>query len=545
MSSSHNTIKILVVDDEKLIRLTISAKLKVAGYTPVAVGSVDEAVSLLKSGTDDFCAVISDIMMGDMDGFVFRDIVRGIVPTMPFFFLTALDPEEGSGFLRRIVEDPISYYLPKSVATDVLIKRVQRVVASRHVAMFVERKMEEDRQSLELAAQVQRSLLPIRAKATDLGFYTTFWCPSDIVSGDLYEAVPYGEAAGLYVLGDIQGHGTSAALAMTAVQSFLKHFSDRRGNPALSPCGIANQLQKFFRTSLADISYMTALICVHDVSRHEVTWISCGAGDLYVVGNGQSINANPEKRGNLPIGLVGDTVYSHADEVTTPLPPGFVAAAVTDGVLDISRDTDGNEQLTQERFQRLLTELAADAITNAACIAIPHKVAAAFASYGYDNFHDDVTMLLFGARNQIPGIFDDVIPLTPEDVDAVAQKVAAWCDGHFLPGDLSARIQIVIAEKLMNIYDHGFDERDRQREAVGLRAKIVRDHVHLTVWDYGTPDPSIEVAAGDSSTAFELVNREMKGCGRGRLMLRELCSGVERNRYRELNETIYHIPIHL
>ncbi len=107
---------LLVVDDEKLVRMTIGAKLRSAGYMVVTAASVDEAVKAIKENPGGFTAVVSDIMMGDMDGFVFRDIVRGIDASMPFFFMTALDPEEGSGFLKRIVSDPMSYYLPKSLS---------------------------------------------------------------------------------------------------------------------------------------------------------------------------------------------------------------------------------------------------------------------------------------------------------------------------------------------------------------------------------------------------------------------------------------------
>ncbi|MBR3957361.1 MAG: SpoIIE family protein phosphatase [Kiritimatiellae bacterium] len=49
------------------------------------------------------------------------------------------------------------------------------------------------------------------------------------------------------MMGDIQGHGTSAALAMTAVQSFLKRFKTRSATaPSITPADIANMLQKFF-----------------------------------------------------------------------------------------------------------------------------------------------------------------------------------------------------------------------------------------------------------------------------------------------------------
>ena len=35
----------------------------------------------------------------------------------------------------------------------------------------------------------------------------------------------------------------------------------------------------------------------------------------------------------------------------------------------------------------------------------------------------------------------------------------------------------------------------------------------------------------------------MAGRGRGRLIVRELCDGIERNSYPPLNETTYHIPL--
>ena len=94
----------------------------------------------------------------------------------------------------------------------------------------------------------------------------------------------------------------------------------------------------------------------------------------------------------------------------------------------------------------------------------------------------------------------------------------------------------------MNICDHGLDERERLRAVVSVRLKRIRDSAELTVWDAGTPEPSIAVVAGDADTAFEMKNRDFSGRGRGRLIVRELCNGIERNSYPPLNETTYHIP---
>jgi len=534
--------KILVVDDEKLIRLTISAKLKKVGYDVVATASVEEAVTALKNAPKSFSAIISDIMMGEMDGFMFRDIVRGIESRIPIFFMTALDPEEGGGFLRRILDDPISYYLPKSVRTETLLNRVRQVVASHRIEMFIQNKIDEDRKSLSLASHIQRSLLPTRAIQTPRGFYTTYWRPFDIVSGDLFEAVPFGFGCYLFVLGDIQGHGMSAALAMTAVQSFLKNLRTD-GVSTMGPDAIANMLQAFFRTNLADVTYMTALICIHRPLIGSVQWLSCGAPDLLVVDDGKDIVVNPDHRGGVPIGLFNDTVYTQMDVVETSLTRTAVCLAYTDGLMDLSRDKEGEEKLPVPLSRQIRCEITASARSDGSNIVSPSKYMRALAELGYDKFSDDIMLLAFGATEPIPGVYEATIKLLPSDVDTASQNMADWCREQGWPEEWITRIQLVLEEKLMNVHDHGFDDRDRLREVVSLRLKRMRDNAILTVWDAGTEEPSVAVAVGDSDTAFELANQNMSGRGRGRLMLRELCDGIERNRYPPLNETTYHIPL--
>ena len=523
--------------------MVMSAKLKQAGYACVAVGDVESAVATLKAAPKQFGAIITDIMMGEMDGFVFRDIVRGIAPKIPIFFLTALDPEEGGGFLKRIMEDAISYYLPKAVRTETLINRVRQVVASHRVEVFIQNKIEEDRKSLELASHIQRSLLPPRTIVTPRGFYTTYWRPLDAVSGDLLEAIPFGTGCYLYVLGDIQGHGTSAALAMTAVQSFLKNFVRRDGAPSMGPEAIANMMQRFFRANLADVSYMTALICIHRPLHGDVRWISCGAPDLIVMEGAETLPVNPEKRGGVPIGLFPDTVYSTADVVVTPLSRSSLCIAYTDGVMDISRDAAGEDMLTVEFSRKVRSGLAERARQNGSMPALSAMYVKALAELGFDKFHDDVTILIFGAYDPPPGMYEAAVPVSPDEVDSASQNVADWCREQGWPDEGISRVQLVLEEKLMNVCDHGFDDRERLREVASIRLKRVRDTAVLTVWDEGMEEPSIAVVAGDSDTAFEMANRNMAGRGRGRLIVRELCDGVERNRYPPVNETTYHIPL--
>ncbi len=538
--------RILVIDDERLIRLTLTAKLKQIGYTAVALCSVQEAVDVLnKEGAGSFKAIITDIMKGDMDGFVFRDIVRGLDPAMPIFFMTALDPEEGGGFLKKILSDANSFYLPKSVKLEVLLKRVQSIVAARRVEWIIERQVEENRQALALAAHVQRSLLPARAQMTEDAFFTTWWEPKDMVSGDWYEANRIGPDAYLYVLGDVQGHGISAALATTAVLSFLKQMSLREALAGMGPQDVANLLHRFFRESLADVLYMTALICVHRPGKGVVDWISCGAPDLAVLDPAAEVQPriNPEKRGALPIGLMADTVYTEGDVVRTPLSPTAVCVAHTDGVMDLAKDAEGQEPMPEAERLEIRDGLILEARMNGSIVAAPYKFMTACRDVGYSHFADDVTEVIFGPRRVLDGVFEATVPIRGHEIDKVAQRISDWCGERGWDVDASTRIQLVFEEKMMNLHDHGFDDRERLREVACVRLRAVRGYAELTVWDCGTPEPGIEVAAGSTDVAFDLANQAFSNHGRGRLMVRDICDGIERQQYGTLNETIYYIPV--
>ena len=544
--------KILVLDDERLIRLTICARLKHAGYESVAVATVEEAVSILKQHHRSFCAIISDIVMGDMDGFVFRDIVRGMDSSIPFFFMTALDPEEGSGFLKKIISDPMCYYLPKSAGSEVLLKRLQRVVGARRIQQFVENQMEEQNRSLALAAHVQRNMLSPRAAMDERGYYVTWWRPHEAVSGDMYEAIPLLNHLMLFVLGDIQGHGTNAALVMMALQTFLRQVVDSfvRDKRTLTPDALANQLHGFFLRNFADVSYMTALICIHALPEDctnqssSLSYICCGTADPVVIDtrSHRDVPVNPEKRGGLPIGLMPDTVYSEGDVVAVDLTPGSVCVASTDGQLELSRDSDGRERIPESLLAKMGMDVTLDAVDNGSIMVAPGKFMSTCSELGYGNYQDDVTVLLFGARCRIAGVYEATTPLSPTLVDGMAQAMGGWCVSEGWPDDLVQRVQLVLEEKLMNIYDHGFDDQQRRKDVVSLRLRRWRDHAELTVWDYGKQPPSMKVAAGDADTAFTLINNDMSNHGRGRLMMRQLCSGIQRQCFGTLNETIFYIP---
>jgi len=546
MASPKEKTKILVIDDERLIRMTLNAKLRQIGYTAVCVASIPEAVVLLNDGGHkQYKAIITDIMMGDMDGFVFRDIVRGMDESMPIFFMTALDPEEGSGFLKRIMEDSYSFYLPKSINPNMLLKRVQSIVDSRRVEEFIKAKDREVMESMTLGAHLQRSMLPPRVRITDTDFYTYWWKPKDFVSGDLLEVMPLPDGGNLYVLGDIQGHGTSAALSMMAVQSFLKQLPTVRNLAGATPASVANLIQRFFTDNLGTFTYMTALICMHRPAERTVDWISCGAPDLHVVDplDLSLGDINPEHRGGLPIGLVPETVYTENDVVRTQLTETMLCVAFSDGVFDVYRDLGEHEPLADSLRSDLQHELLAEAREKHSVITAPYKFQLACEAHGYRVFADDVTELIFGSHLKNPEVLVKSLPMDASAIDQEAQEIEFWCSVQGWDPEVTMEVELVFEEKMMNLYDHGYDLRDRAGEQACFRLRENGKYAELTVWDWGTPEPSMPVAAGDPELELELRNRDFSSRGRGRLMVRKMCQGIERNRFGALNETTYRIAL--
>lgn len=115
--------KIIVADDEQLIRKLVSDFLTGAGHTVLEAGDGSEAVSLYEANPDTDL-VILDIMMPEMDGW---EACRQIRKTsdVPVMMLTARsqDFDQLTGF-----ESGADDYVTKPFSPAVLVKRVEAVL---------------------------------------------------------------------------------------------------------------------------------------------------------------------------------------------------------------------------------------------------------------------------------------------------------------------------------------------------------------------------------------------------------------------------------
>src|SRR5277367_1107 len=78
---------VLVVDDEKNMRLSLQTVLKDEGYATRAVESAEEALELL--AREEIFMVITDARLGGMSGYEFLGKIRSRWPDLPTLMITA------------------------------------------------------------------------------------------------------------------------------------------------------------------------------------------------------------------------------------------------------------------------------------------------------------------------------------------------------------------------------------------------------------------------------------------------------------------------
>ncbi len=105
-------MKIMVVEDEPLIRLGLASTIEDAGYTVVEAASADEAIRLLERDSG-IRLILTDVdMPGSMDGIRLAHYVRGRWPPIQLIVISGkvgVKPGElpaGARFISKPYQEP-------------------------------------------------------------------------------------------------------------------------------------------------------------------------------------------------------------------------------------------------------------------------------------------------------------------------------------------------------------------------------------------------------------------------------------------------------
>jgi len=185
------------------------------------------------------------------------------------------------------------------------------------------RQLEEE---LELSAVVQRALLPQITPDIPGVELAAFARPAAIVSGDYFDFFNFRDGTHGLVIADIPGHGVSAGMLMSSLQTAIRTMAPETD----SPSEILMRINRFYIHNIHFTTFVTIFLARFDPVTHTLTYASAGHNPPAVVHKRE-----PEVTWLAPtapaIGLA-EEFHSRTEQVT--LEHGDVLFLYTDGVTE-------------------------------------------------------------------------------------------------------------------------------------------------------------------------------------------------------------------
>ncbi len=125
---------------------------------------------------------------------------------------------------------------------------------------------------LELSQVVQRALLPQRVPNIQGVELAAFSRPSEIIGGDYFDFFQYRDGAHGLVIADVSGHGVSAGMLMSSLQTALRTMAPESDSPA----DILQRINRFYIHNIHFTTFVTVFLARFDPTSLSFTYVNAG-----------------------------------------------------------------------------------------------------------------------------------------------------------------------------------------------------------------------------------------------------------------------------
>jgi len=375
------TAKILVVDDDSLIRDIIGMVLEDQGYVVRKAGNGAEALIIHQGEPIDL--IVSDMNMPEVDGLELIKKLRAAGELVPVIILTG--NSEIATAIAALKSGASDYLLKDENIQDTITFAVDKVLdkhrlqeQNRQLMADLARKNELLEKDKLLAQKVQKNILPrdLHFPAFAVG---TFYQPSDKIGGDFFDAWEANGKINL-VIADVSGHSTSSALIMAVCKGIIRSI----GLAETDPRKIVTAANRMLCEVLTDSGMFLSLVYgIIDRENDEIQLLSAGHNPVFLY-DGQGCQAI-DSMGPV-LGWDPDDVWEIA---SYPFAGGAGLFMYTDGLTE-AKDSDG-EEFGEERLQQLI---GADLLPE----QLVAKVFATAQDFCQGVFPDDLTMFAISKK---------------------------------------------------------------------------------------------------------------------------------------------------
>jgi phosphoserine phosphatase RsbU/P len=225
--------------------------------------------------------------------------------------------DKGTYGLCERCHDPIE---PERLLADPLVRFCMGELTQKELNVIQD--------DLQLAAEIQKGLLPGAALSNDFWSFDFAYQPAGIVSGDYVDIIRQnGEV--YFMLGDVSGKGMAASILMSNLHAMFRALI-----PLDMPlCDLISRANRLFCESTLANQYAT-LICGKLNREGEVEF--CNAGHLAPVIVSESGSVQLESAG-LPLGMFCDSNFVSSG---AKLKPGETLLLFSDGVTEANNEAE-------------------------------------------------------------------------------------------------------------------------------------------------------------------------------------------------------------
>ncbi|HEX9944998.1 MAG TPA: SpoIIE family protein phosphatase [Thermoanaerobaculia bacterium] len=212
--------------------------------------------------------------------------------------------------------------------------------ARLHLQALEKERLERE---MQLAAEIQRQILPKGAPVVP-GYQLTGWYrPARQVGGDYYDLFPLKDGRIRVVVGDVSGKGMPAALMVSTLHSALRLLFDQaQFGPSL-----LERLNRHIVESSAANKFITMLLAELDPQTAVLHYMNAGHNPGILLRSGSTVEQLTA--GGLPLGLLPQARFQSR---ALTLGPGDLLCLYSDGITEA--ESPGEEEFGMARLTDLL-----------------------------------------------------------------------------------------------------------------------------------------------------------------------------------------------
>jgi sigma-B regulation protein RsbU (phosphoserine phosphatase) len=245
-----------------------------------------------------------------------------------------------------------------------------------HYSEEARRRLESE---LELSQVVQRALLPQSVPSIRGVELAAFSRPSEIIGGDYFDFFQFQDGTQGLVIADVSGHGVSAGMLMSSLQTAIRTMAPEVNSPA----EILERINRFYIHNIHFTTFVTVFMACFDPATRTLTYVNAGHNPPAV-----------RRKENAEIGWLKPTAPAiglaedfHARTEMVRFSEGDSLLLYTDGVTEVMNIR--NEEFGQQRLAELVQQNADRPTPD-----LLQAVRQALSAFGGDRpLVDDVTMV--------------------------------------------------------------------------------------------------------------------------------------------------------